>query len=357
MPYSFSPQNGMRDNFLSLTFSDVSLIPQYSTIKSREEVDLSVDFLGFKLKIPLVSANMSTVTEPTMVQAISRAGGAGILHRYAKSDTIIDWITFLKRNGIHPIIPSIGIKPHDIDDAARYQAAGADIICIDVAHGDCERMVETVRTLVGMGMKVIAGNICTYDAVRRLITAGAHAIKIGVGPGSACSTRTVTGHGVPQLTSLMECEAARNLMFQGKRGPKTLIISDGGVSTTGDCVKALAFGANLVMSGYLFSGCPETPGEVIDEGNVKFKRYIGMASKEARDSFGGTSSNYMPEGVGRNVKVTESVSTLLPQLAWGIKSGLSYSGARDLQEFRDKCRYVMVTNNGEKEGQPWGLSK
>jgi IMP dehydrogenase len=345
---------------LGITFNDVSLIPQYSDIKSRNDVDLSVDFLGFPIKIPLMSANMSTVTGPTMVSAMSRNGGIGILHRYEQPGTVIEWIKFLRQSNIHPIIPSIGIQTEAVDLAAVYQDVGADAINIDVAHGHCKRVVDLINHISGMGIKVIAGNVCTYEGAKNLIEAGADVIKVNVGAGSVCTTRVVTGHGVPQLSALTQCVEARNKLVSLKNGYKPLIISDGGVSNSGDCVKALAFGADLVMSGYLFAGCPETPGEVVggyDPNSPgfeqKFKRYSGMASQEARNSFGGTLKQYMPEGVATLTPVKESVDTLLPKIAWGIKSGLSYSGAKNLAEFRAKVKYMMVTNSGEAEGRPW----
>lgn len=345
---------------LSVTFNDVSLVPQYSDIKSRNDVDLSVKFLGFTIKIPLISANMSTITEPSMVHAMSRNGGMGILHRYAEPNTVIGWIKFLRQSNIHPIIPSIGIQTEDVDLAAAYQDAGADAVNIDVAHAHCKRAIDLINHISCMGIKVIAGNVCTYDGAKDLMEAGADVIKVNVGAGSVCTTRVVTGHGVPQLSALMECVEARNKLVFPEKKLRPLIISDGGVSNSGDCVKALAFGADLVMSGYLFAGCPETPGDVVNGGGTevvgqqqKFKRYLGMASQEARNSFGGTLEQYMPEGVSTLTPVKESVDTLLPKLAWGIKSGLSYSGAKNLAEFRSKVKYTMVTNSGEKEGRPW----
>jgi IMP dehydrogenase len=361
MSYTYSPSDARKTTFVGVTFDDISLVPQYSQIESRRVVNLTTDFLGFKLKTPLLSSNMSTITESKMATAMAKAGAAGILHRYAKVENVCDWIRTLSFSNIHPIIPSIGIQTYDLDNALLYQESGADAVCIDVAHGDSQMMVEMIKHVKGIGMKVIAGNVCTYSGADRLFRAGADAIKVGIGNGSNCSTRVVTGHGIPQLTALMECSDAR------KNFPNRLIISDGGVKNSGDCVKALAFGADLVMSGHLFAGCPETPGEVLTGGGLvdsdgnavqKWKKYSGMASTEARKVFDPSlSDDYLPEGIERLVLLNLPAEEIVAQLSAGIRSGLSYTGSNNLEEFRKNVLYVMVTNNGEQEGRPWGLTK
>lgn len=337
----------------ALTFDDILLVPQYSEVASRKDVDLGTELFGVTFNMPICSANMDTVTGPEMATIMEKLGGFGVHHRYCQPSEILSWILSAKKQGMRVIVPSIGIKPEEYQIALDYVAAGATAICVDIAHGDSKHMIEMVAKLAQAGVKVIAGNVATYDAALGLAIAGADAIKVGVGPGSMCTTRIVTGHGVPQLTAIEECVRVKQSI------PAVKIIADGGIRTSGDCVKALAFGADMVMIGSLLSGTNETPGDVITQsvGGMfrKVKEYRGMASSAARSSVTQVDKSYTPEGEATLVPCKGPAEDVILQLVGGIRSGLSYSGATNLAELRENAQYVIVTNNGVIESRPHGV--
>jgi IMP dehydrogenase len=333
----------------ALTFDDVLLVPQYSEIASRKEVDLSTNLLGMKLTTPICSANMDTVTEVAMANTVFDLGGIGFLHRYAPHESVLKWIKEI-HNSKRVVIPSIGVKPEDFDYAMAYANEGVLGINVDVAHGDSAHTVQMVERLAKAGINVIAGNVATKDGTLRLVRAGAKAIKVGIGPGSLCTTRIVTGHGVPQLTAIEECAAV-------KRYAPVSIIADGGIRNAGDCVKALAFGADMVMVGSLFAGTNESPGEatylINDKGlHYHAKQYRGMASRAARNSVAQTDSSYTPEGEATYVELKGPVKEVIEQLVGGMRSGFSYSGALNLKELQEYAQYVTITSNGMAESKP-----
>jgi len=339
----------------ALTFDDVLLVPQYSDIASRSEVDISTSLFGIPFPTPICSANMDTVTEVAMANEIFRLGGLGMLHRYAPHEKVMQWLKEI-HEAKNIAIPSIGIKPEDFNYALAYVDEGAVAVNIDIAHGDSAHMVEMVKRLTKEGVDVIAGNVATYDGAVRLVDAGAKVIKVGIGPGSLCTTRIVTGHGVPQLSAIEDCAKVKNY------SPKVSIIADGGIRNSGDCVKALAFGADMVMIGSMFAGTDETPGKTIEIKNkdglaYKAKAYRGMASRAARDSVTKTDSSYTPEGESTFIPVKGPVKDIINQLTGGIRSGLSYSGAHNLKELREFAEYVTITGNGMAESKPHLLTR
>lgn len=341
-------------NSNALTFDDILLVPQFSEVASRKDVDVSTELLGVKFDIPIVSANMDTVTGPRMANRMDRLGGLGILHRYAEPSEILEWVKDLSSLQLKAVVPSIGIHEEDFALAMDYIKAGATAICVDIAHGHSQHMVDMVKRLADAGVKVIAGNVATFDGARALAQAGASVIKVGVGPGSMCTTRIVTGHGVPQLTAIEDCVKIK------KYFPDVRIIADGGIRNSGDCVKALAFGADAVMVGSLLSGTWETPGDFIQRVNgaglyEKVKAYRGMASEQARGDFAGTAWDYAPEGEATFVSDKGTVNTVVAKLVNGIRSGMSYSGANNLVDLRTYAEYVIVTNNGVVESRPHGV--
>lgn len=336
----------------ALTFDDVLLVPQYSEIASRKDVDLTTTILGTKFPTPICSANMDTVTEVAMATKMWELGGLGFLHRYASHEDVLKWI-----KQIHDMkaiaIPSIGIKPEDFEHALAYADEGVLAINIDIAHGDSAHMVEMIKRLVKKGVEVIAGNVATYDGASRLADAGARVIKVGIGPGSLCTTRIVTGHGVPQLTAIEQCARIQHVS----------IIADGGIRNAGDCAKALAFGADMIMIGSLFAGTNESPGKAVnlqnDEGRYYWaKEYRGMASREAREAVSHTvDSSYVPEGEATYVKCKGPVAPIIQQLVGGMRSGLSYSGVNNLADFQRWAQYVTVSGNGMAESKPHLLTR
>ncbi len=339
----------------ALTFDDVLLVPQYSDIASRKEVDLSTTLFGVPFSTPICSANMDTVTESTMALEMFRLGGLGILHRYATTETVLKWIKEIHdASGL--AIPSIGVKPEDFEAALLYRDQGVQVINVDIAHGDSAHMVDMVRRLTKEGFKVIAGNVATRDGAQRLAEAGAKVIKVGIGPGSLCTTRIITGHGVPQLSAIEDCGRIKHIF------PDVAIIADGGIRNSGDCVKALAFGADMVMVGSLLAGTAESPGISVYQQDGKghdiwVKEYRGMASRAARDSVAQTDSSYTPEGESTFVEFKGRTELLVQQLIGGMRSGLSYSGANNIKDFQRHAQYVTVTSNGAAESKPHLLSR
>jgi IMP dehydrogenase len=279
-----------------------------------------------------------------------RLGGLGILHRYATTETVLGWIKEIRVAG-GLAIPSIGIKPADFVAALCYMEAGATAINVDIAHGDSAHMLDMVTRLAVEGIDVIAGNVATKDGALRLAKAGAKVIKVGIGPGSLCTTRIVTGHGVPQLSAIEACTSVKYYF------PDVSIIAYGGIRNSGDCVKALAFGADMVMVGSLLAGTSESPGVVILEQEGWVKEYRGMASRRARDSVTQTDASYTPEGESTFVKFKGPTESLIQQLIGGMRSGLSYSGVNNLADFRRFAQYVTITGNGMAESKPHLLTR
>jgi IMP dehydrogenase len=320
-----------------LTFDDVLLVPQFSDIQSRTQVDISTQIGSIELKVPIISANMDTITDDIMAMTMAVNGGLGILHRYVTAENMVQWLKNIKLLN-HVAVPSVGVQANDLVNAEKYREF-TNSICVDIAHGDSVSMCATVAGLHQMGYQnIIAGNIVTADAAERLVQAGANILKVGVGPGSVCTTRIVTGHGYPQLSAIEEVAKVTNAW----------IIADGGIRSSGDIVKALAVGADAVMVGGLFAGCHETPNK---------GTYRGMASAEAQVDFKGKVSNNAAEGVAIAVDPKGYVGDVINELVGGIRSGFSYSGARTLKEFRSKAKFVKMTGNGLTESHPHALNK
>jgi IMP dehydrogenase len=323
-----------------ITFEDVLLVPQYSDLKSRKEADTSTTLHKLKLKIPIISSNMDTITETQMAIAMGQQGGLGVLHRYRHPNDIIDWIDDIHAAN-QTAIPSIGTNDSEKEAVDIYLKAGIKAICVDIAHGHSKSMIDMCKYLSKMDITVIAGNVATAAGAISLINAGVNVVKAGVGPGGNCSTRVQTGCGVPQLTAIMDIRAAV--------GPNYPIIADGGIKNGGDCVKSLAGGANAVMIGGLFGGCTETP-------LINGERVVrGMASREAQLDFRGSVSNDTPEGVSKKVQHKGSVVDVLKELVGGIRSGMSYCGARTIQELQENAEFIRITQNGWNESIPHGL--
>lgn len=338
---------------VGLTFDDVLIVPKYSDIETRENIDLSQDFLGAKLEIPIISANMDYVTGPLMAYAMAKNGGLGILHRFMPWSNSIgdegDQITGLSNLSIWTKNLAFSVGTRDLTESMRRVRIIEDrypqhniIVCIDVAHGDHSKVVQLIAKIKNYNsrIQVIAGNIAKGDALDRLALAGADAIKVGIGPGSACTTRIVTGVGVPQLTAIMDAAKAA-------RGHEVKIIADGGIKTSGDIVKALAAGANAVMLGNILAGADECPGATVEIGDGRtFKPYRGQSM------FGSNGERYVKEGVSGYVETKGPVAGILRQMVGGIKSGLSYVGAKNLAELQENAEFIQITSNGLTESHP-----
>ena len=328
------------------TFDDVLLIPKHSTISSREEVDLSVSLpKGIQLKIPFVSANMATVTDVKMAETIAELGGLAILHRFADYGELFtnyDQARAASHGFPGAIGASVGIKPKDLALIYDLHRIGCKIICVDVAHGDHARVADFVSAVHTKypDILLIAGNVVTAQGAALLWEAGADIIKVGIGSGSLCTTRIETGNGYPQLSALdIVCNYSDFRPRDDLQWP--MFIADGGLKSTGDCVKALAF-AELVMIGNLFAGTDEAPGENIQFQGKKFKRYAGSSTHKQKHV----------EGVVALVPYKGSVRDVVLHLVEGIKSGCSYQGAKNLADLKTDPHFVVISNAGLTESHP-----
>lgn len=332
-----------------LSYDDVLLRPRYSDIRTRAEVSISTDLNnGLKLDFPVIASPMDTVSESRMAAAIGAAGGTAVVHRYntpmieARYVSMARDLATAQGNGIIPIGAAVGVTGDFMERATAVVSAGATFLCVDVAHGHHLMMKEALTSLrreFGNDVHIMAGNVATLAGVNDLADWGADSVRCNIGGGSICSTRIQTGHGVPGLHTIFECaQTDRDIA----------IIADGGIRNSGDIVKALAAGADAVMCGSLLSGTDETPGKVIEESDgTRWKTYRGMASKEAQVGWRGTYSSN--EGVSARVPYRGSVSRTLEDLKNGIRSGLSYSGARTISELASVAEFIKQTNSGLSE--------
>ncbi|MBI3548885.1 MAG: IMP dehydrogenase [Elusimicrobia bacterium] len=484
-PYALSPGTPLEE---ALTFSDVLLVPQRSSIASRKQVDLAGRFSRrITLKTPIVSANMDTVTEADMAVAMAQCGGLGVIHRFltieeeasqvnkvkraqsvvieepytlSPTDTIAGAQELMRRwrvggllvvdgkrkllgvvthrdtqfetDGSKPItsvmsrklvtakpgiasseaerllrkhkvekLPLVGpggilkglITSRDLrmkalnpnasldkkgrllvgaavgvigdylERSAALLEAGADVLVVDVAHGHADHVLDAVEKIKKRwpDAEVVAGNVATYDGAKDLIEAGADGVKVGVGPGATCSTRIVTGSGVPQLSAVMDCARVTKEF-------NVPICADGGIRDSGDITKALAGGASCVMLGSLLAGTEESPGWTVVRGGVKHKVYRGMASLTATmskkrkesgtvDFLGAEISEVVPEGVETTVPYRGDALEVVGQIAGGVRSGFSYSGARTLSELWKRAKFVRITAAGWSESKPHALDR
>lgn len=316
-----------------VTFDDVLIVPGYSDIESRKDISTETDFLGAKLQIPIISANMDYVTGPVMLKAMHEAGGLGILHRFASWEDQIKWMEELDSENV-PFIFSVGIRDEDesFERIADVSLGGANAVavCIDVAHGHHSKVASLVsRVKKNLNIKVIAGNVATHDGAVFLRDAGADAIKVGIGAGAVCTTRTVAGVGVPQLSAIIECSELG-----------IPIISDGGIRNSADIVKALIAGATTVMVGSLLAGAAECPSPTIrGEDGRNYRPYRGQSI------FGSNGERYVREGIEGYVEDKGPVSEILHNLQAGIRSGMSYVGARNIEELKEKGKVIIVSEN------------
>ena len=333
----------------TITFGDVLLVPQYSTITSRSQVDLSVETPHFTLDCPIVSSPMDTVTGVDMAIAISRNGGLGVVHRYNTIKEQAKIVSLVKKS-TDKVAAAIGVSGDFLERAGAIVSEGANVICVDVAHGHhvlMKRALSELKSLFGDTVHLMAGNVATLEGFNDLSDWGADSVRIGIGGGSICSTRIQTGHGVPTLQSILDC---------AKSDRETLLIADGGIKNAGDISKAIAAGADLVMCGSLLAGTEESPGEVFSSSSgKKFKVYRGMASKEAQRDWRGRYNSV--EGVSTTIPCKGSVKEVLDLLKGQISSACSYSGARSLSEFRNKSKFILQSNSSQFESSTHILEK
>ena len=332
-----------------LSYDDVLLIPQYSDISSRKEIDISCDLgKGIHLKLPIISSPMDTISEAHMAAAAGECGGMSIIHRYNTIDYQCRHVRAVPPNV--QVGAAIGVSGDYLERAKGLIDAGAALICVDIAHGHhqlMKRALYNLRKVLGDDIHLMAGNVATLDAINDLAEWGADSARCNIGGGSICSTRIQAGHGLPGLQTIFNC---------ARTDKDIKIIADGGIKNSGDIVKALAAGADAVMCGSLFAGTIETPAKVIqDPDGTRWKSYRGMASKEAQVDWHGRYNSF--EGVATRVPFQGGVRGVLEDLERGIRSGFSYSGARNLLELQVKAEFVQQTTSGLSESHTHILSR
>lgn len=339
---------------LGLTFDDVLLVPQKTSLRSRKEVNLTTSLTkSIQLTVPIISANMDTVTESEMAIAMARLGGIGIIHRFL---TIEDEVAQVKKVKAENLLvgAAIGVREDVFERSEKLLNVGVDVLVIDIAHGHSIQLLEVLPQLKKKfpSSQIIAGNIATAAAAKDLIEAGADALKVGIGPGGFCSTRIVAGSGVPQLTAIMDVASVANI--EG-----IPLIADGGIRYSGDVVKALAAGASTVMMGTKLAGTDESPAPIVEIDNTKYKMARGMASTAANRSRKSKDKNvtldvgsYTPEGVEGAVPYTGPLSKIIENYVGGIRSGFSYSGAHTLDELWQNAEFIQITSNVLAESFP-----
>ena len=330
----------------AITFDDVLLLPAYSEVLPRE-VSLSARFTRrISLELPFVSAAMDTVTEAPMAIAMARAGGIGVIHKNMSAEAQAAEVGKVKAR----VAAGVGITADALERVTKLVEAGVDAIVLDSAHGHSKGVLDKLKEIKTAFpfLDVVVGNIATAQAARDLVAAGADALKVGIGPGSICTTRIIAGVGVPQLTAIAEvAEAAGGVP----------VIADGGLRYSGDIVKALAAGGDTVMCGSLFAGTDEAPGEKVEVDGLWYKAYRGMGSVDAMKA--GSADRYfqkdvkklVPEGVVARVPCKGSVQEVLYQLSGGLRSGMGYVGAATLEELH-RAQFVRVSAASLRENHP-----
>jgi IMP dehydrogenase len=341
-----------------ITFDDVLLVPRYSDIKSRLDVDTSTVIGGVHLSVPFISSPMDTVTESEMAIALGKYGGLGVIHRFCSVDEQLNMLKEVSAHPNIPLVPAIGVTS---DERSRFFSIYREyhdkinMVSIDIANGHhilMKEMVDFVKS-IDSNLPIMAGNVATADGFKFLADLGVKAIRVGIGNGFACKTRIQTGFGVPLLTSLIDCKTEKLFHY-----PDVSIIADGGVLYPGDVVKSLVAGADAVMCGSIFAGATESPGDIIytDDGKT-WKNYRGAASMEIqRDKRGGLKPGTVAEGVSQLIECKGSLDKIINEFLGGLRSGMSYAGARNISELRT-IEMIEMSQSGLLESHAHGTRR
>ena len=335
----------------AITYDDVLLVPSYNHWESRRVVDISMTCKTGKLSLtlPVLTANMDTITELEMANFIGSKGGIGVLHRFMPIEENVRIFQACK----FPVFVSVGCSESDLHRAEALRDAGADSFCVDVAHAHARyvgRTLKQIREMVGKSSCIMAGNVATYAGADYLASCSADIVKVGIGGGAVCTTRIKTGFGVPNLTAIKNCARVDRS-----------IVADGGIRTPGDIVKALAFGADFVMLGSMLAGTRPTPGPVVTEKDksgeaMRVKVYRGMASSEAHSDYhGGMAEWKTAEGISTTVPYRENEDDIVADIIGGLRSGLTYGGAASIRELQRKLDFIRITPAAKTESLPHRL--
>ena len=331
-----------------LAYDDVLITPKYNKVRSRKDVAFRTRVTrNYFIDIPLIAANMDTVCESCMAISIGKLGGLGVIHRFMSVEDQAKEVAKVKKEGIL-CAAAVGVKDYESRVKALV-SAGVDILVLDVAHGH-SKLVGSVLEWIKKNFKVdvMAGNIATKDAADYFISKGADAIKVGIGPGSLCTTRLMTGAGVPQITAVMDA-------YEATQG-RIPICADGSIKQPGDVVKAIGAGADSVMLGSVFSGTDEAPGEIIIKNGRKYKKFRGMASYEAalrKQEIDGKKEEIISvEGESTFVECKGPVGDIVKKFLGGLASGMTYLGADSIDKMRGKADFIEITQSGMNESMP-----
>jgi IMP dehydrogenase len=352
-------------NRRTLTYDDILLVPQYSEIKSRSTINLfTLVSRRYGLIRPYVASCMDTVCEYPMAIKMAELGGVGCIHRFMSVEEQCDQVSkvrsYINEKFLYeewgvmyddwhaeikdiPVMAAVGVNSEDVDRAVKLVSSGANIILIDVAHGhhdNVRQMIKKLRESLPSYVDIIAGNIATKKSAEDLCEWGADGLRVGIGGGSLCTTRVQTGHGVPNVSSIIDCV----------EGASVPVMADGGIRNSGDISKALSLGADCVMLGSLLAGTKESPGKIVEKSNGSlYKRYRGSASLETKSAHG-QSTNHV-EGESTMIPFKGSVEYIVNKLTDGVKSALSYSGSKNIKEFHNKSEFVEITPSGMAESK------
>lgn len=340
-----------QDISLALSYDDVLLVPQYSEIESRNDVDLSTFIVPkIKLKIPIISANMSDVTGAQMAIALGRLGGLGVIPRFTSAEVQASEISKVKKEKVL-VGAAIGIRNGMFERTEMLLKAGADIFFLDVAHGHMSKAIDATKKFKNKfpNVPLVSGNVATSEGAENLYKAGADSVKVGIGPGSICTTRIMTGSGVPQITALLDVAAVA-------RKYKKTFIADGGIKNSGDIVKALASGSSAVMLGNMLAGTDESPGKKTKINGKWYKTYNASTSVSEKMNHVKKNGHEFEKHYVKQIEGVESMvpyKGLLEDIVVGyianVKSGLSYSGAKTIIELWKKAKFVQITQMGLRE--------
>jgi len=334
----------------ALTFDDVTLVPKYSEVLPSQVETTTFLSKNFKLKIPIISSAMDTVTESNMAISIAKAGGIGVIHRNLNTINQVREIKKVKAKNLF-VGAAVGAGPQELSRAVAIMKEGVNLIVVDTAHGHTKKVAEIIKKIKKIkkkGTLLCAGNVASAEAANFLSKLGVDIIKVGIGPGSICTTRLVAGIGVPQLSAIMEVK-------KGLKNKKIKIIADGGIKFSGDIAKALAAGADAVMIGSLFAGSDESPGKILKKNGNFFKKFRGMGSVGAMNKGSADryfqkkqldKSKYVPEGVEGLVKYKGPVNKIIFKLIGGLKSSMGYLGSKKIINLRNNPKFVKITKAG-----------
>jgi IMP dehydrogenase len=330
----------------AISFDDILMVPQHSDINSRRNVDLSMN-IGNKsfLNTPIIASPMDTVCESEMAVAMAKNGAIGIIHRFMPIEKQILEVSKVASRGF-AVGAAIGVKGDFEYNVLKLISVGASLILIDTANGHSEYAIEAtkkLRRLAKESVHVMVGNVSTGEGYKKLAKAGADSVRVGIGGGSVCTTRLVSGHGIPTLTSIMDVKEAKD-----RNDINVGIIADGGIKNSGDMVKAFAGGADAVMLGSILAGTDESPGEIYQDNSGKYKIFRGMASAEANQG----KDIAVAEGISTKISYKGSVYDIIKDIRGGIGSGCSYSGVSKLKDLYTNAMYIKVSTLTIKESMP-----